>query len=534
MKEKQTAEKESGDKCEEKPCVLKTGVAKVETFKSIVRSAAFPLLALLIPLGFRVIPEVLMGPFVVGFDPLGYYIPYTLTWLSGGVSFWPFLGAAPLLYVLLIGFASIGIPTVLLLKITSPILLGFLGLAVYFYANKTLAWSAKKSLLVVLFATLYFVALRVSWDMLRSELALIFLFTAMILLDKDDRRPFLNGVLLSIAMLLVVFAHQIVGAIMVAIITITIIRLYLGKHVRKLRRLIICSVPVVILFSTIVYADVMLPEYSVITGFSQGSEMFTAILGYTSYTDLIVNTLGFLIFCYLPLVPLLLLGYKHFKNNLPIKIWIYFILLIMFITLISANVFFGVFPYRLILLLTFPLSFLAAEGFSRIKLNRYKTCVAFMLATFSVCFIVLPYDSPFAYYALFPTYVPRSMLMNTVPLSDCQDTETALRWTKNSMSSDSRLLVHTAFNGWASLTINGSQIIPYGFANPDTVVQELVKNGSSHQYYLIWWIAFDGWFGQPTLSSNFKQVYQSGRIAVFTFISDFNTNSNLKQEIAKS
>jgi hypothetical protein len=43
----------------------------------------------------------------------------------------------------------------------------------------------KKGLLVALFATLYFVTLRVSWDMLRTKLGLVFLFIARILLAKN-------------------------------------------------------------------------------------------------------------------------------------------------------------------------------------------------------------------------------------------------------------------------------------------------------------------------------------------------------------
>ena len=77
---------------------------------------------------------------------------------------------------------------------------------------------------MVLFATLYFVALRVSWDMLRSELALIFLFVTLIFLKKDGVR-FKNGVLLSLAMLSVVFAHQLIAVIMFAIVIATIMRL---------------------------------------------------------------------------------------------------------------------------------------------------------------------------------------------------------------------------------------------------------------------------------------------------------------------
>ena len=37
----------------------------------------FPLLAFVLPLLVRFIPEILMGPYVVGFDTMGYYIPTT-------------------------------------------------------------------------------------------------------------------------------------------------------------------------------------------------------------------------------------------------------------------------------------------------------------------------------------------------------------------------------------------------------------------------------------------------------------------------
>src|SRR3990170_1337268 len=89
-----------------------------------------------------------------------------------------------------------------------------------------------------LFATLYFVALRVSWDMLRSELGLIFLFITLIFLKKEGGLR--SGVLLSIAMVSVVLAHQIVAIIMFAIIFATIVRSFLDKKSGELRKLVIC------------------------------------------------------------------------------------------------------------------------------------------------------------------------------------------------------------------------------------------------------------------------------------------------------
>jgi hypothetical protein len=496
-------------------------LASVKLWLKSHESLVFPFLAFAIPLAVRAIPEILMGPFVVGFDTLGYYVPFTLASLTGGVSFWTFTATAPFLYVLLMGVTYIGVPIVISLKVMSPLLLGFLGLGVYFYANKTLSWSSKKSLLVVLFATLYFVALRVSWDMLRSELALIFLFTTLIFLKKDGS-PFRNGVLLSLAMLSVVFAHQLVAVVMFAVVLATVIRLFLDKKMVELRRLVVCSVPAGFLFLVIVYAIYLAsPQFSVLSGFPvQSSEGFMALFGFASYTDLVVDTLGFLVFCFLPLVPLLVLGVRRFKGNLQLKVWISWVFIMLLSVIISPNAFFAVvFPYRWTLLLTYPLAFYAAEGFAGLKLNAYKVGVGLMLSTLSVGFMVLPNSLAFPYYVSYPKYVPTSMLQNTVSLSDSQDTVNALQWVRNNMPSDARLLVHDVFYGWASLTLDGSQLIPYGYGNPETVAQKLEENGSEYQLYLIWWVNGSGWHGQPTVSSAFRQVYQSGRIAVFTFTS---------------
>ena len=111
------------------------------------------------------------------------------------------------------------------------------------------------------------------------------------------------------------------------------------------------------------------------------------------------------------------------------------------------------------------------------------------------------------------------MLQNTVPLSDCQDTANALQWARNNMPSNAHLLVHDVFYGWASLTLNSSQLIRYGFGDPEIVAQKLEENGSAYPLYLIWWVNGSGWYGQFSVSSAFRQVYQSGRIAVFTFTS---------------
>ena len=489
------------------------------------RHLLFPFLAFAIPLIVRAVPEILMGQYLVGFDTLGYYIPNTLMWLGGGVSFWSLMSSAPLVYILLMGVTSIGVPIIVTLKILGPLVLGFLGFATYYYAHKGLSWSSKKSLMAAILSTLYFVALRISWDMFRSEFALIFLFLTLTILQKNWVN-IRNGLLLSLMMALVVFSHQLVAIIMFAIITAMITKYSLKKKKAELSRIIVYSIPAALILLLIIYINYFVfssPVMSYSVNYSGGFETLTTV----SHLDLVINTLGFLVFCYLPLVPLLILGLRRSKSNIHFKAWILWAVIPILLVILSPNAYFlgGVLPFRWILLLTYPLSFYAVEGLFAIKWNwykiAYKVAVGSIIGILSVGFLALPNNGAFGYFGSYPTYVPKSMLQNTVQLSDCQDTSNALLWAQNNLPSSGLLLVHEAFYGWAMLSFNGSRLIPYFFGNlTDTVNTQLNKN-STNPLYLIWWVNGTGWYGQTTVPAIFKELYSSGNIAIYQY---FKTN----------
>jgi hypothetical protein len=48
-----------------------------------VRSKRFALAAFLIPVFIRSIPEILVGPYPIGWDTIAFYIPNTLDWATG-------------------------------------------------------------------------------------------------------------------------------------------------------------------------------------------------------------------------------------------------------------------------------------------------------------------------------------------------------------------------------------------------------------------------------------------------------------------
>ena len=488
-----------------------------KTFIRKNRSLIFGILAFAIPFAVRAIPEVLMGQFPVGFDSIAYYTPNTLIWLKQGIDFWPFFSSAPLIYVLLMGITSTGASIIITLKILSPLLLGFLGLAVYLYARKALCWPHKKSLLVVPFATLYFVALRISWDMLRSELALIFLFLALILIQKKPL-ALRNAALLSLLMVLVVFTHQLVTIIMFAIVIATFIRRGFDKENNEVKKILVCSLPALLLFLWVLYSNYVLSSTPVL-GFSGNfSAGFESLAG-SSYHSLIENTFSFLLYCYLPLLPFLIFGVRRFKSNIQIKAWIVWIFIpILLVFVPNAFSIGGILPFRWILLLTFPLAFYAVEGFYAVKWNWYKLAVGFVIAFLSLSFMVLPNNIAGGYFnGPFTSYLPKSMLQNTVQLSDCQDTSNALLWAQHNTPVNSDLLVHEAFYGWATLSFNSNRLIPYFYSDPLQVASQLHATNSSNSLYLIWWVNGTGWYEMQNAPAAFEELYHSGNIAIYHY-----------------
>ncbi len=474
----------------------------------------FPLLALIIPILVRAIPEVIMGQYVAGFDTMAYYVTNSLDWLNNSVNPVTMFSSAPLIYLLLMGIASTGASIVFALKILAPVILGILSFSTYLYASRALSWSPKKSLFAALLATLYFVALRISWDMLRSEIALTFLFLALILLQKNQFTA-KNSVAISVLMLLVAFTHQLIAIIMFVMVIATLLSQLLKKEKANLPRLIAISIPAALLF----FAIFFLNYFSIsATGYSMDfGGGFEALIGATG-TELLVDILGFLAFCYLPLMPLLIFARK-FKSNIQLKAWIVWTFFPLILILVSQNAFLtgGVPPFRWILLLTYPLAFYAIDGLTRIKWNWYKASVGAILVVLSLTLLVSPNSTAVSYYATYPSYIPKSMLQNTLPLDDCQDTTNALVWANNNMPNNGRLLAHEAFFGQAMLVLDQTKLVPYWFATPTDAIAQMEPLNQSSPVYLIWWVNGTGWYGQPTVSSVFQEVYRSGNIAIYNY-----------------
>lgn len=476
----------------------------------------FSMLSFLIPSLVRVLPEVLMGKYIVGFDTISYYIPVAMRWVNDGVGFLEFMASAPLFYIFLAHLASLGVPFVISLKILPPILLGCLGLAVFVYARKVLTWSSKKSLFVSCLATLYFVALRISWDMLRNELGLIFLFVFLILLHMNWTN---NGrkycFLLLPTMVLVVLSHQLVAVIMFVVIFVRVLGKIVAREHEVAKRLVLCSLPAALLFALTVYAFVISLDFSVLSVFpSRDSGGWFSLFGFLSYFDMMAFVLGFFVYCYLPILPSMLFGIRQFKN-VELRGWFCWCLF-GFLSSVFSPYAFVLGGYRWTLMLVFPAAFFVVEGFKQFNSASWRLVFGGVLVLLSFSFVLLPSEMAFPYFRVFPHYIPSSMLQNSVPLRDCEDVVDALSWFGDNVGTDGVLLVHDTFHGWALMSLDRDRIVCYGYGDPEQAAQEMSGNGYK-QLYLVWWVSGEGWHGVSMAPSSFVEVFRSNRIAVYRY-----------------
>jgi hypothetical protein len=468
-----------------------------------------------------------MGPYVLGFDTMAFYIPNTLLWLHNGVNLLCYLTNAPLFYTIFMPLVAAGGSPVFLLKIISPLFLGFLGLSVYSYAKRGLNWSPSKSAFVAVLGTVYFVALRASWDQLREELGFVFLFVVLMLLVNRKESSWKRYAVLSLAMGAVVLSDQLVSVIMFGAVIFTVVYGLFHKGFSEAVKVLAVSLPSA-LFLVIFYlsgvAQSGLLNYSTNVG-----SALVSWTGFTSYQSMLVSEWGFFLYCYLLLLPLVAVSIWRF-GNLQLRSWLVVSLILLFIPFASVS------PYRWVLMLTYPLAFYATDGISRlksIKWKRFKVTVNRIAVLYPVLsttilgfgFMFMNSAQPFFYFnpSQFNGYlnqIPSSMLQNTISITDCQSTVNALRWFRDNVNSSAILLTHTVFYGWALLTLNEDQVKTYGFADPATAAMTVAQEGYT-QIYLVWWVNGQGWYGQPTLPSSFHEVYQNGKIAIYSYNSIF-------------
>lgn len=501
---------------------------------AVVNSGVWLILAFLVGLGIRVLPEILAGPNgVVGYDLVTYYAPL-LYHKEQILANWRLLFAAPN-YSPLIYLGLLWVPPEYVfpaLRIVAVLSYGLLSFAVFVFAEKRLDLEPRWALFASIFICLQLATLRIGYDLMKNTVALVF---ALVILSGRFSQSSKLVRLLTIGTAL---THQLVAAIVAGIWILQLVAGGRVFHVNSHERNAIAQNLALVIGLTVVglilgngfvglvaSGTVYYLPLGAIGTASQPMVNYLTVYLYGQIASMIVQLSLFLL--YPILFVLAVFGLR--KKDLSLAGWAAVSGLAGFSPIFSPAFAAGLW-YRWLFLLAFPLGLYAVLGIKRILTRlvnfRLAARVLFIVLTLSPFlwlggnFLLVPPDRASSYFtnpAILPTF-PSSMLQNTVPLSETGDVQKAVEALNKLMTNKSVVLTHESFFGWISIGLTGNKtIIDYLLGSPLDAVQTAKALGFKIIYW-IWWAPGISWNNYQAPTEIFTPVFTSGKIAVYVYV----------------
>jgi hypothetical protein len=419
------------------------------------------------------------------------------------------------------------------LTIFAPALNGVLAVAAYQYLKRNSGLSSRLCVLGAFFTIIQYSVLRLSWDMFSESLALSFgLFTLILMLAPRLSLP--KSVAVSLMLVATGLANQMVLLTLLPIACYRTVKVSSAgrSKILALAAILIPSLAFLFWSWKILQGASAFPAAQGVkvwffwsNSSSAGISPFANYLALFNYPDLVAVVTGFLLFLYLPLLPWI----RRKSVHGLVSNWTLISLLVVVSPLILPWFTFDLW-YLWAITLSVPLSIIAFQGLAgfadrigNLRGGRLRALVLVLLlmpyVVVGAGYMTLPPERPvpiFAYPA-FLSYVPSSMLANSVPLHDSLDALTLLAKLNATMDQHSVLLVHEAFYGFTALSISGDKfIINYHLGDPMSAVS-YAKTLGFEKIYWIWWLPGYGWFGLTNPPQGFSILLQMGDMAIYQF-----------------
>jgi len=406
---------------------------------------------------------------------------------------------------------------ILTVKFLGPFLHALLGLSIYVFARRVLNWDARKSLLLVVFSSIYFVSLRISWEMYRQMLGTIFLFLTLSCYWVSKSQ--LCMVVTPLLALLTILSHEITG---ITLLALMLVEVFYGAIKRDER------LPAAVLSLLVGAASLGYMLFDPATlSFKLPLESFIE-----DRVTLASHIVGFIVFCYAFLLPFMLYGIARVRNRL-ILLWLMIPLLL------------GIWPivypslcpplwFRWIIFMAYPACIYSTEGVHALfsKGDGSKAIALAYLCFIGITagyYLVADPEHAFPYFAdynPYKAYIQSSMLQSTIPLRDIESTIQAAKWL--SENADGLIVLHEAFYPWAMRSgyLTDKPIVirerdlskPYRETFADALIEIANKaSDNTQKIYTIWWANGKGWYNVPSLPSEFQLVKSFGDIGVYVF-----------------
>jgi hypothetical protein len=282
----------------------------------------------------RGLPELLSGPYPVGYDLLAGYAPsvqalpetYPLRlfgWLWSSFS----------IFVLWFFWKISQLDLFTFLKIAAPVFYGLFSASFYYLLSKGVGWNNKKSFFTTLLFFLQPGILRLGWDQLRLMLGLVFLFLLLGLTKCDfvrgaQKRP---AIFVSLS-LLIIISQQLTATLFFVVVGWQLVRSF-RERIPVLRALLLLS-PSALIFSLQLYLDYfstqVFSSHFIPLKLPSGSPLF-AFTNYFLSDPRFINGNVLTVLAYvgnlslyvvIPLIPLAVKGFFKEKVFLPILAWL--------------------------------------------------------------------------------------------------------------------------------------------------------------------------------------------------------------------
>ncbi len=482
----------------------------------------------------RLIPEIKAGVWPIGYDTFNSYVA-DLSSYQGPLINW--IKSANLLYFLFLPFKALGLSPLIIMKIFGPLLYGGLAAAFYYLLKRFLKFNTTMSLVASLLLIFQLAALRISWDLFRNELGLIFLFIALINLPKI--RNNLNLIYLIVFSALVVLSNQLVTVLLGVILAVYFLSFIFRKKYQDASRVAIPAVVSLLLFLTVINFPGRILYDSHISFSSEGNYFgfyfyaYKQIMSYGDLSNLIV-TLFWLLFSWI--LPAALYGFWLLRKNLALTTLTTWLLAGTFSSILFAG--YGLIVWdRWLAMLVFPLTIYATYGvfdlgarLGKIKKwgERFRTLAMMLSAVFwlavlsfffyrAIPFLTAAYidaKPPLANDSI-NSYFPRTMVHNSIGIWKIQSTLNCIKWLNNHAESDSVTIVDNRYRGlmMTEFAMDNRYIITNSWSEtlqPSTV--EMAKDSGHWPIYLIW--------NTSRSIDGFDRVFASGDTGIYVALPD--------------
>lgn len=490
---------------------------------------------LLLAAAIRTIPEIKAGVWPIGYDTFNSYAAEIATY-HGSLVNW--LLTANLLYFLFLPFKLAGLAPDLIMKIFGPIMYGGLIISFFIFARRFLKFSGLKAFLLTILAIFQLAALRISWDLYRNELGLIFLFWGLIYLPGIGKTK--NLVLFTIFAFLVSLSNELVTVLLIVILLANIIYQLIKRRWEELVSTLIPLMVVATSFLVVISSSGQTLYNSHVIFVSEKSYFWRYFYRYhleISYNLLkeIITSLFWLLYGYL--LVFALIGFWFLRRNLVLIAITFWLLLGTFSSLLFRGS--GIMVWeRWLFMLVFPLAIYTTEGIYQIGalLGKIKKWTIKMpklafsgalifwvvfLGLFvwrAIPFLTADYSEakpPLANDEL-NSYFPRTMIHNSIGLGEMKTTLKVVKWLDRNAPAGSIILVDNRYRGMmiTNFNIDDRYIITNSWSeNPQKAAMDLARSMNQQPVYLIWNISksIDG----------FDRVYSAGNKGVYEALPEF-------------